>query len=232
MVKSIAFDTGPIISLATNNLLWILEPLRKDFEGDFLMPDSVRKELIDNPMKGKRFKFEAMQVLSFVNRGILKTVEMPQVKSEAAKLLETANNVFSAKGKWIQLVHPAEIEAVALALFMKSSAFVVDERTTRMLIEYPEKLKEIMEHRLHTKISVDRHNLDEFRKRTSSIRMIRSTELVTIAFEKGLLDQYLPNIPEPKRELMDSLLWGLKLNGCSISEKEINKIVKIETKNK
>ncbi|MBU0535500.1 MAG: hypothetical protein KKE20_00935 [Nanoarchaeota archaeon] len=230
MKKIIVFDTGPIISLATNNLLWILEPLKKEFNGEFLIPECVKKELIDRPLKGKRFKFEAMQVLSLMDKGVLKLVENPKVKAESKRLLDLANTIFKAKGNWVQLVHEAEIQAVAVDKIMDAAAFVVDERTMRMLIEHPEKLRKIMEHKLHSKIDIDKKNLAEFRKSTRDIDMIRSTELVTIAFEKGLLDRYLPNLPNPRKELLESILWGLKLNGCSISEQEIQRIVKIETR--
>ena len=43
----------------------------------------------------------------------------------------------------------------------------------------------------------------------------------------GLLNNYLPNIPDSKKELLDALLWGLKLEGCAISEKEIRLIIKL-----
>lgn len=232
MDRSIVFDTGPIISLATNNLLWILEPLKKQSGMEFFIPEAVKKEIIDRPLQSKRFKFEAMQVLSLVNRGIIKIISLPQIKAESEKLLNTANRIFQAKDNWLQIMHVGEMEAIAAAIIMNSSAFVVDERTARMLIENPDRLMEIMEKKLHTKISVDRGNLDDFRKQTRDIRLIRSTEIAAVAYEKGLLDQYIPNIPNPRKELLDSVLWGIKLNGCSISENEINKIVKIETKNK
>ncbi|MBD3313262.1 hypothetical protein GF345_02370 [Candidatus Woesearchaeota archaeon] len=230
MKRTIVFDTGPIISLATNNLLWILKPLKKEFNGDFLIPGSVKKELVDRPIKGKRFKFEAMQVMELLNNGVLKLVDDLAVKEEAGKLLELANSIFRAKGRDLKIVHEAEIEAVALDKLRDSAAFVVDERTVRMLIEYPEKLRKKMEKKLHSKIKVNKKNLHEFSKRTRDIDMIRSTELVTIAYEKGLLDRYMPKMPNAKKELLDSVLWGMKLNGCSITRKEINRIVKLETK--
>src|SRR3989344_7483714 len=86
--KSIVFDTGPIISLATNNLLWILEPLEKAFGGDFIMPPGVRKELIDNPLRSKRFKFEAMQALNLVNTGVLKIVDDSGLNQDIEELMD------------------------------------------------------------------------------------------------------------------------------------------------
>ncbi len=230
MKKSIVFDSGPVISLATNSLLWMLEPLKKKFRGDFLIPEGVKKEIIDRPLKSKRFKFEAMQVLSAVNKGALMVVRMQRTKKLADELMDLANKSFKAKGRWLKMVHQAEIEALALAIIRKSSALVVDERTTRLLVENPEKQRKIMEKKLHTKVEANRKSLREFRKKTDGIHMLRSAELVTIAYEKGLLEEYLPNIPKPRKELIDSVLWGLKLNGCSISKREIDSIVKIETK--
>lgn len=230
MKDSIVFDSGPIISLATNNLLWLMEPMKNDFKGDFIIPESVKKEVIDRPLNSKRFKFEAMQVLSLLKKGVIKSMNMAQVKSESKKLLDTANNIFKARGKYITIVHPAEIEAVALAIAQKSKAFVVDERTTRMLIESPQRIKKRMEKKLHTKIDVNKKNLNEFRKRVKGLRQIRSTEFVTIAFEKGYLNRYIPDIPNPRKELLNGVLWGLKLNGCSISRMEINRIVKMAVK--
>ena len=71
-MKTIVFDTGPIISLTMNNLLWILEPLKSISNANFYITNPVKKELVDNPLnKTKRFKFEALQVLHYIENGIL-----------------------------------------------------------------------------------------------------------------------------------------------------------------
>jgi len=146
--------------------------------------------------------------------------------------MDLANRIYNAKGNFMQIVHYGEMEALATAIIMKSSAFVVDERTTRMLIENPERLKDMMEHKLHVKLNVNKANLDEFRKEAKDIKLIRSTELAVVAYDLGLLDSFLPKTENPDRELLDGVLWGMKLNGCSISEREIETIVKIESKGK
>ena len=46
-----------------------------------------------------------------------------------------------------------------------------------------------------------------------------------IAFEKGILEDYLV---DGKKELIDAILWGLRLRGCSISNEEIDELIKIE----
>ena len=104
----------------------------------------------------------------------------------------------------------------------------MDERTIRLLIEDPKKLEHILEHRLHTKVYVEGKNLRKFRDFTKNIKLIRSVELVTLAYELGLLDKYIPNLPGGKKTLLESLLWGVKLDGCSVSKREIGQIMRIE----
>ena len=75
---------------------------------------------------------------------------------------------------------------------------------------------------------MDTGRLEEFRTLTRHVELIRSAELVTIAYEKGLLDKFLVKVPQARKELLESVLWGVKLNGCAISEQEINEIVQME----
>ena len=174
-MKSIVFDTGPIISLATNNLLWILDPLKKKFNGAFIITDAVKRELIDRPLDTKKFKFEAIQVEKLIEDGILQVMDNVQISQEAFKLLETANNVYSAFNNPMRIVHYAEMSVLAAANQVKADAVSIDEKTTRHLIENPDNLKRILEKTLHTKISVNESNLKEFRRMTSSLRVISTT---------------------------------------------------------
>jgi len=226
-MKTIIFDTGPIISLTMNNLLWLLEPLKRISNASFYITDLVKKELVDTPLnKTKRFKFEALQVLHYIENKTLEIIESDKVKTE--KLLSIANNCFKAYGHGMNLLHDAELSSIALYLQKNADAFVVDEKTTRLLIENPNKLHNILEHNLHTKVEENEDNIKQFRDITKSVKMIRSVELATIAYEKGLLEKYLTHIPEAKKTLLESVLWGVKLNGCAVSKREIEQIIKME----
>jgi len=60
------------------------------------------------------------------------------------------------------------------------------------------------------------------------LRVIRSIELVTIAYELGILNRYMSIEEESfvrnvRDELLEGVLWGVKLNGCSVSEDEIKR---------
>jgi len=228
-MKSIIFDTGPLISLATNNLLFILDTLKQEFKGSFYITQKVKREVIDRPFEMKKFKFEALQVLSYINKRTVEVLEK-ELKEETEQLLDVANKCFKARGRWLNIVHPAELEVVAAAKKFDSSAIVVDERTTRAIIEDPDGLQKLLSHRLHTKVTADKGNLRKLKEMTKGIKFIRSSELVVMAYELGLLDKYLPNIPQARKQLIQAALWGLKIRGCAISQREIDTLVKIETK--
>jgi hypothetical protein len=130
-------------------------------------------------------------------------------------------------------VHKAETEALAADAVLDSEAVVMDERTTRMLLENSLRLTELMEKRLHCKIEPNKNNIKDFKKIVEDVQIIRSTELVIIAYRLGLLDKYLiektASVKYPKKRLLDAALWALKVRGCAISKREIEEIIKLET---
>jgi hypothetical protein len=229
-VSSIVFDTGPLITLTMNNLLWLVKPLKKRFNGPFYIPEAVKAELVDNPLKTKRFKFEALQVQRYISNGTFVVLDDDKFKELTLRILSLANNCYSAKDTNITIMHYAEAAAMAAAKTLGSEAIVIDERITRELIENPERIARIMEHKLHTKVSINPQIIREIKAELSGIRVIRSVELVARAFELKLLDRYANGneIPDIKRTLLDSVLWGVKIDGCAVSEKEIRQLMKVE----
>lgn len=235
MKKTIIFDTGPIISLTLNNLLWLLEPLHREFRGTFYVPMAVKKELVDRPLQTKKFKFEALQVIPYLSNGTLEIIENDFILTKTRKLMDIANRCFMAKGEWVQIIQIGEMEAIATALYFCSDTIVVDERITRMLIEDPMDVKKTLERRLHTKIRINKENIRALHSEIKHIKVIRSIELVTIAYELGLLDKYRGKeqslaVNNINKTLLEAVLWAIKLNGCSVSREEIETIIKIETK--
>ncbi len=227
-MKNLIFDSSSIISLSMNGLLWILDPLRKKFDGEFLISESVKDEIIDKPLTSKKYKLEALNLLEITQKGILKTFKENMKMSE--ELLELTNSIFRGKHENIKILHEGEITTLAKAIESGTEAFVIDERTTRLLIENPNKLHSLLEKKLHTPINVDKNKLKKFKEMTKGIKILRSTELVIISYEMGLFKNYfnIKGISNLKHEILDGLLWALKLRGCSISDAEINEIIKIE----
>jgi hypothetical protein len=229
-MNAIIFDAGPFISLTLNNLLNLVKPLEKKFNGAFYISKAVRGELVEKPITTKKFEFEALQVLNYIEKGIIKVIDNKEIDDKSVKLLDLANHIFKAKDNFMQVVHYGEISAVAACLYLDSNVLVVDERTLRLLIEDPKKLKNILEHKLHTRIEVNSENLKRFTEEVKNIKLIRSIELVTLAYEFGLLEQYVPNRPDGNKILLESVLWGVKLDGCSVSKREIEQIMRLELK--
>ncbi|MBS3114856.1 hypothetical protein J4448_07185 [Candidatus Woesearchaeota archaeon] len=229
-MKSLIFDAGPVISLAMNNLLWVLEPLKKKFNGKFYITEAVRKELVDRPLETKKFKFEAIQVQRLIENGVLDIIDNNFIREKTPSLLNTANEIFKAYNNYIKIVHYAEMSVIAAATTLSADAVVIDEKTTRFLIENPKMIVEILKKTLHTPISINENNLKEFNNTVRNIKTIRSIELVTIAYEHGLLDNYITKIPDARKNLLESVLWGVKLNGCAVSKEEIEQIIRLETK--
>ena len=229
-MKSLIFDAGPVISLATNNLLWILEPLKKKFNGKFYITEAVKHELVDRPLETKKFKFEAIQVEKLVENDVLEIVDNEFIKEKTPQLLGTANQIFKAYDYYMRIVHFAEMSVIAAAVNINSEAIVIDEKTTRFLIENPRMIAEILKRTLHTPISINENNLNEFKNNAKNIKAIRSIELVTVAYEHGVLDNYITKIPDARKNLLEGVLWGVKLNGCAVSRDEIDQIVRLEVK--
>ncbi len=225
-MKSLVFDTSSIISLATNNLLWVISELKKRYNGNFYLCNSVKKELVDNPLQSKKYKFEALNIMELIKNKDL-DIYNEDLNAKKNKLLDIANHIFKAKGQNMGIVHDADMESLALAIAINADAYVVDERTTRLLIESPRKLGELFNKKLHTNVNLDNNLLKDFQKEVGNINVLRSADLMTIVYEKGLLNKYVftENL---RKSVLEGVLWGVKLRGCSISIEEINDIMKME----
>ena len=231
-MRSLIFDTSSIITLAMNNLLDVLKELKSKFDGEFYISEAVKKELIDYPLTTRRFKLEALITQELLTSKIINLNPDRKAKEKAIYLLDLVNRIYKTDGGYIKILHAGEVESLALAIILNSDAYVVDERTIRVLIENPDSLLRLLEEKLHTKVSLNKENLDKLREEVKDLKIIRSTELSVIAYEKGLLDKYIKRNnsieKELKRTLLDGLLWGLRLKGCSISTDEIENILKLE----
>jgi len=220
------FDTSSIISLATNNLLDALSDLKKMLKGDFLISNSVRKEIIDNPITNKKYKFEAITISNLVQNNIIRIYSKVNIEQKTIRVLDVSNNIFSAYDNPIHILDKAEVESLVLTQLLKG-VFVVDERNIRLLVEDCKKLAMLLERKLDTKIKINSNNLKLFKSEISNVSIIRSAELMAVAFEKGFFKEY-ENSYASKKDILDGILWGLRLRGCAISTEEIDELLKIE----
>ncbi len=221
--KRLFFDTGPIITLVMSRLVWILPELKKKYGGKFYITPSVKRELITRPMDIKRFQFEALQALKLIKDGVLEVYEdVPQ--KEVERLDALANSSFNIGNRNMDIVQSGEIESVVCALQAGAEAMVMDERTLRLFIENNAEMKALLERRFQKPITVDREKIKQFSKDLSGIKIIRSVELVGVAYKMGLLDSYVPVQKNGREILVESVLWAAKYNGSAVTEHEVEEI--------
>jgi len=219
--KALILDSSSIITLALNNLLGVLELLKKSFGGKFLITPKIKEEIIDNPLKQKRFELEALLISTLLKKGVIEVSAPAGLEKEIKNIMGMANNAFIADGETINILHEGESSCFALANLLKEEyqiCIAIDERTARLLCENPENLKKIFDSKLHTKVSIDRSKTAYF----SGLSIIRSAELLFVAYKKGLID-----LPASNQQAIDALLYAAKFKGCSISFEEIERAKKI-----
>ncbi len=217
-MKYLVFDAGPLISLTLNGLLDVLKNLKQVFRGEFIITNSVKYEVVDRPMKIKKYKLEAIKIQNLIDEGILKNannyIDENNLKKETQKVLKESNNILSYNqdGKKINIIQEGEASCLAFCnLAKEQSMIVVDERTTRFLSERPEKLEEMMEKKLHTNLDININSI----KSIQNHKIIRSAELLFIAYKKNIIGI------KKSKDLIDALLYGVKYKGTAISNKEI-----------
>lgn len=223
LMKALFFDTGPIITLVMSRLVWILPELKKKFGGKFYITPAVKRELVTRPMDIKRFEFEALQALKLIKDGVLEVYEdVPQ--KEVERLHTIANSSFKIDGKNMEIIQSGEIESVVCALKAGAEAMVMDERTMRLFIENSTEMKALLERRFQKPITVEKDNMKNFSKELGSIKIIRSVELVGVAYKMKLLDSYLPEQKNGREILLEAVLWAAKFNGAAVTEQEVEEI--------
>ncbi|MBT4135477.1 hypothetical protein HOD75_03675 [archaeon] len=220
--KYLIFDSGPLINFSMNNLLHLLRRLKKEFPGKFIIPSKVKEETMDYPETTKKFQLGALQLETLFKDKIIETpqlskAELKELNKKTNEIMNIANTTFKTKRKMLNLIHHGEAEVLALASMKKNSVIAIDERTTRMLCENPENLRKLLQKKLHTNVKANSKNYEFFKQ----FKVIRSTELIYIAYKKGLFD-----LKDPRA--LEAMLYGIKYKGCSVSEEEIREILRIK----
>ncbi len=221
--KILFFDTGPIITLVISRLAPLLGELKKTMGGHFYITPAVKYELIDRPLTVRRFEFEALQVIKMIRDGILEVYEdVPRQK--VRELIALANTSFRLDGKTMDVIQEGEMESIATALQIDAAGVVMDERTLRLFIENNRDMKALLERRFQKTVTPDLKKMDAFSSKLEDVTIIRSIELVGVAYKLGLLDDYIPDGKKGRDQLLDAVLWNTKFNGCAVTEEEIQEL--------
>lgn len=224
MKKALIFDSGALITLSMSGLLYLVEELKKNFEGEFIITPEVKYEVIDRPIKVPRFKLGALWIRDLLDKRILVTpqdlgISNNELSQETSRLMKIANSLIRIDNKPVQIVSPAEISCISLAKELQErevdSLIVVDERTTRIIVEKPNNLAKIISHKMHRHAKLSDQVPTDFK----GIKIIRSPELVYVAWKKDLLKTKGP-------EVLEAALFSTKYKGSAISFEEIKQIKK------
>ncbi|MBM3232758.1 hypothetical protein FJZ18_01160 [Candidatus Pacearchaeota archaeon] len=224
-MKALIFDSGTLINLSMNGLLYVLEKLKKNCDCYFLITSAVKHEIIDRPLSIQRFELGALNIQALMDSGVLNLPSVLGIKEEdidkdTRDIMDMANHYIQVNGKWVSIVSEAEISCLALNDILSKRGFetliAIDERTTRMLCESPESLERVMSEKIHQKVDLIAQNFKIFHK----YRFVRSSELVYVVYKKGLI-----NLKGNK--VLEALLYATKFHGAAISFEEIDILKKL-----
>jgi predicted nucleic acid-binding protein len=231
MTLTIVVDSSSIISLSSNCLLCILERFKNEFDVRFVVGEKVLHETVVRAIQSKKFRLEGFRLLECIKKGVIEVVANDETKRLTDEIIRVSNNCFKAKGNAINIIHWGESEMLSIAKHLNAGLVLVDERTTRLLVESPENLREQQERKLHTKVEIVHDQLEKFKSLVGNLRVARSTELCALAFENGFFNEYeqeqVLNLEDKRMKILSGLLWGLKLNGCAITVQEIDSYINL-----
>jgi len=225
--KAIIFDSGTLISFSMNGITRILRKLKGVFAGKFMITNEVKREVIDVPIRIKKFELEALKIKRLLDDGILELptvvgVSNSEIEKEDNRFLTLANSTFNGRDRDIHILDHGEASCLALSKILTEKGvenlIAIDERTTRLLVEKPENLKHIFEERMNTKVTIRKENVHAFQ----NFKIIRSTELAYVAYKKGLTDL------KDGASVLDALLYALKFKGAAISGDEIEEMKRLK----
>lgn len=213
----IVVDSSSIISLAVNCLC----PLMNSLNVSFATTPKVYDEVISKPTGNRRFALEAMRIKRLFDTASV-VVQSPKTDL-GERILHAANRIYRVRGKEMTIIHPAEAEAMALASEIGARAFLIDERTTRLLLEDPHSLRDLLSYRNQADVRIDEVSLKRLGDILPDIPVIRSAEIVAIGYEKGFLTG-MHGVED--KSVLEAALDALKFSGCAISWGEIDDYMK------
>lgn len=228
MDKFIIADSSSLISLTDSCLGKVFYFLQKNLDLEFILPPSVVEEVINRPLsiKMKAYQLSAFNMKREVDKGVFMVVKA-KTQKEAEEILKLTNNLFFVRGKPLHLVDMGEAEVIALANYLNGGYVLIDERTTRMLIEAPFSVKSHIEDEMNTSVLVNEENLRRFSNIVKGIRVIRSVELISLAYEHGFFKDY-----KEEDKVFKAALYRLRYSGCAVRFDEIETLAEELTKKK
>lgn len=208
----ISADSSALISLSMNCMSSVL----RDLGVEVVIPPGVYAEVVSKPIGSRRFALGSMRVNKLLGDKVI-SVRKPDLDL-TGRILEGFNSSYMISKRPLRILHQGEAEALSLTRSRDVEALLVDERTTRLLIEDPEQLRRLLSRQNNQDVSLDVRRVDETRGLIPDVVVLRSAEVAAVAYERGVLSKYLS---EGEGNLLEAVLCALKFSGCSITWSEI-----------
>jgi len=222
-MTQIVVDSSSLITLSGNCFIKLLKHLTEQEKISFLMPESVYYESVQKPIKIKRFELNAVRIRDIVEEGYLKLIRTtPNIKKTMEELSTVSANIYNVKGKNFRLIDLGEAETLALMKEINSELLLIDERTTRMLIEEPQNVLEFLQRRHRCNVEFDNDSIQKFSNLFGKIKIIRSTELIALSYENGCFAKEMHRT----KQALEAALYAAKFAGCAVSFEEIKSFLK------
>jgi predicted nucleic acid-binding protein len=213
-------DASSLISLTDAGLLGALITLSHRMRNGLYVTPTVVDEAITRPLENKEYAFSAVRLKRALLENVFTIINAPETLTE--EILNISNSIFLIRGRPLRLVHRGEAEMLAAAIDNKIENVLMDERTTRTLIEAPNELRAHLIDEFKTSVAIDNSALAELKELTKDISIIRSSEVIAVAYEKN----YFKKFKELEKKAFEAALYSIKFNGCAISFEEIEEIVR------
>ncbi len=219
-MKTLIFDSGPLINLSMNGLLEILEDLHKNSDIKFIITQQVKYETLDRPVKVQRFELGALRIKQLLEDKILElpesiNISQQDIDKKTKEIMNLANSIILFKNRPIEIISDAEASCLALSSLLTNKGIeniiAIDERTTRTMAENPIALEELISNKIHQKVKLLKKDFSLFK----NFKFIRSTELVYVAYKKGI-----SNLKDSRA--LEAMIYATKFKGSAISWDEIN----------
>lgn len=211
-------DSSSLISLVETCNLESLSFLKRKKKAAFLVPPAVVYEIIENPLHIHRYAFTALRLKRALQERMLEPFESKGLAQNTREILQHANNIFSVNGSPLKILHPGEAECLAGYQDSQAKGIVVDEKTTRLLIENPQLLFESLKNEFGNSVRISEASLNKLRDKVRSFSALRSTEIIAIAFENG----YYSSFGDDETDAFHAAAYALRQAGCSITSHELS----------
>lgn len=218
----IVLDSGILIGFSQTCFLPLMPEIKKNI-GDLIITNGVKYECVDRVRNNMKFKLSSLRIEEYINEFVFTVINgSKELNEKTNRILNLSNSIFSINNNPLHLVDFGEAECLALLGLTNANCLAIDERTTRMLVEYPEGLLEVLKRKYRNKkIIFNAEKYQKFKEEIGDVSVIRSVDLFSYAYESKIIPAYMLN-----KEYLKSALYSLKFNGCAVSFEEIDEYIK------